>query len=30
MSLTGEMLIGQQRVSGSGDPIYAVNPATGE
>lgn len=30
MNLTGEMLIGQQSVSGSGQPICAINPATGE
>lgn len=30
MNLTGEMLIGQQAVKGSRDPIQAINPATGE
>lgn len=30
MNLTGELLIGQQSVKGSRDPIVAINPATGE
>ncbi|WP_025733274.1 aldehyde dehydrogenase (NADP(+)) [Carnimonas nigrificans] len=30
MKLTGEMLIGQQTVKGSCDPIHAINPATDE
>ncbi|MGM8850418.1 aldehyde dehydrogenase (NADP(+)) [Salinicola halophyticus] len=30
MNLTGELLIGQQTVKGSRDPIVAINPATGE
>ncbi|MGP8291260.1 aldehyde dehydrogenase (NADP(+)) [Vreelandella zhanjiangensis] len=30
MNLTGEMLIGQQAVKGSRDPIQAINPATNE
>lgn len=30
MLLTGEMLIGQQAVAGSREPIYAINPATNE
>ncbi len=30
MFLTGEMLIGQQGVTGSSAPINAINPATGE
>ncbi|MFW3616917.1 aldehyde dehydrogenase (NADP(+)), partial [Halomonas sulfidivorans] len=30
MSLEGKMLIGREAVSGSSQPINAVNPATGE
>ncbi|KAA0010623.1 aldehyde dehydrogenase (NADP(+)), partial [Billgrantia pellis] len=30
MSLLGKMLIGRDAVSGSSQPIHAVNPATGE
>ena len=30
MNLTGKMLIGQQAVKGSRDPIQAINPATNE
>ncbi|WP_353980268.1 aldehyde dehydrogenase (NADP(+)) [Salinicola endophyticus] len=30
MNLTGDMLIGQQAVTGSRDPIHAINPATDE
>ena len=30
MNLTGELLIGQQTVKGTRDPIVAINVATGE